>query len=462
MKNPFKSALALPAIVVIALGAVVFAVRSQQPIEHEELQYPTRSVEVITARTVPFRGRAVGYGNVEPAILLNAKTEVAGKVSYIHPALKKGGSLPGGTVAVRIEPTTFELSLDKSKAALAGTEFALTQLQVEQRSTRSSLAIAKKNLKLSEKELARATKAFESDALSRSAVDAEEKTVLQLRQQIEDLEGKLAGYKSRKAASKAQIDQSKSQLAQSEDTLDRTEVRLPFEARIGNVFVEEGEFATVGHVLFEASGTQAVEIEAQLPTQRFRPLLLAGGDARVPLDGSAGLQTAISNMNIEARVALVGAEGTGGGWDGTLTRISESIDPTRDTIGLVVTVDAPYAGVIPGERPPLLKGMYTSVEFLAAPRERMVVPRKAIHEGRVYVAKPNPDGDGHVLEIRPIRITQRQGSLVVVDEGIADGELLITTDVIPVLNGLPLKLIASPNAEEELARQALAQEETSG
>lgn len=461
MRNPFKSALVLPAIIIVALGIVVVVVKSKAPIDHEALQYPTRSVEVITARRVAFRGRAVGYGNVEPAVLLKAKTEVSGKVSYIHPALKKGGSLAGGTVALRIEPTTFEISLDKSKAALAGTQSALTQLQVEQRSTRRSLAIAKKNLKISEKELARATKAFESDAISRSAVDAEETKVLQLRQQIEDLEGKLAGYKSRKAASKAQIDQSKSQLAQSEDTLDRTEIRLPFDARIGTVFVEEGEFATVGSVLFEALGTQAVEIEAQLPTQRFRPLLLGSGDSRVPLETSVGLQTAISNMNLEARVALVGVEGTTGSWDGTLTRISESIDPTRDTIGLVVTVDDPYAGVIPGQRPPLLKGMYASVEFVAPPRDRMVVPRKAIHQGRVYVAKPNADDDGFTLEIRSVRISQKQGSLVVIDEGIAEGEQVITTDVIPVLDGLPLKIVASPGAEEGLAQEALAQPEAS-
>ena len=461
MKNPFKSALALPVIVLVALAVVIFVVRSKPPVEHESMQYPTRSVEAITARTIPFRSRAVAYGNVEPAVLLKAKAEVSGKVSYIHPALKKGGSLAGGTVALRIEPTTFELSRDQSKAALAGTESALTQLQVEQRSTRSSLAIAKENLKISEEELARALEVFERDAISRSAVDAEEQKVLQLRQQIADLEGKLAGYKSRKAASKAQIEQSKSQLAQSEDKLDRTEIRLPFDARIGGVFVEEGELATVGSVLFEALGTQAVEIEAQLPTRRLRPLLVGGTGDRAQLDSSIALQTAIANMKLEARVALVGVEGTTGSWAGKLTRLSESIDPTRDTIGLVVAVDDPYADVIPGERPPLIKGMYARVEFLAPARDRMVVPRRAIHQGRVYIAKPNAEGNGHTLEIRPVRVAQKQGSLVVIVEGIAEDEHVITTDVIPVLDGLPLDLIAAPHAEERLALEALGQQEPS-
>ena len=52
----------------------------------------------------------------------------------------------------------------------------------------------------------------------------------------------MASYSSRKAATTAQISQSRSQVNQSTDTLGRTEVRLPFDARIGAVFVEKGEF----------------------------------------------------------------------------------------------------------------------------------------------------------------------------------------------------------------------------
>lgn len=462
MKNPLKRATILPLIIGSVLAVVVYLVESKPPIDHEAPHFPVRSVEVITAQNVPFRGRAIAYGNVEPAVLLRAKTEVSGKISYIHPALKRGGSLASGTVALRIEPTIFEFSLDQSKAALASNRSALTQLQVEQRSARTSLAIARRNLEISEQELERVLVVWERDAISRSAVDAEEQKVLLLRQQIEDLQGKLAGYQSRKAISKAQIEQSRSQLAQSEDTLDRTEIRLPFDARIGTVFVEEGEFAPLGSVLFEALGTQAVEINAQLPTHQFRPLLMDAHGDRIRLDSSAGLQSALSAMNLEARVTLVGVEDHAGHWEGELVRLSESIDPTRDTIGLVVTVDEPYAGVIPGERPPLLKGMYASVEFLAPPRKALVLPRKAIHQGRVYIARPRADGEGHDLEIRAVHIAHKQGTLVVIDEGIAEGEQVITTDLIPVLTGLPLKVVEIPGAEEELALEALGERKVAG
>jgi multidrug efflux pump subunit AcrA (membrane-fusion protein) len=450
MKNILQKAVILPLIVIIALALVVFKIKSKPPIEHEVLQFPVKTVEVITAKKIPFRARSTAYGNVEPAVLMQAKAEVAGKISYIHPSLKQGGNLLQGTVALRIEPTTFEFSLDQSKAALVASESALVQLEVEENTTRGSLGIAKKNLQVGQKELARLLSVWEKNLISRSVVDAEEQKVLQLRQQVADLQGRLTGFASRKAATQAQIRQSESQLAQSQDTLGRTEVRVPFDARIGEVLVEKGEFTAIGNILFEASGVQAVEITAQMPTRQFRPLLMGNGGETLSVQTPEALQSALLQMRLEARVSLVGFEGNTARWKGELLRIGESIDPTRDTLGIVVAVNNPYEGVIPGKRPPLLKGMYTAVELYAPAREMLVLPRKAIHQGRVYIAKAN-----NQLEIREVNILHKQGRLVIIDGGVEEGEKVIITDVIPVINGLPLNPVMAVEYEKQMARDAL-------
>ena len=450
MKNILQRAVILPLIVVIALALVVIKIKSKPPIDHQELGFPVKTVEVITARKIPFRARSTAYGNVEPAVLMLAKAEVAGKISYIHPLLKQGGNLAQGTVALRIEPTTFEFSLDQSRAALAASQSALVQLEVEENTTRGSLGIAKKNLQVGQNEMDRLLIVWEKNLISRSVVDAEEQKVLQLRQQVEDLQGRLTGFVSRKAATQAQIRQSESQLAQSQDTLGRTEVRVPFDARIGEVLVEKGEFTGVGNVLFEASGVQAVEINAQLPTRQFRLLFIGNSGQALSLQTPEGLQSALLNMQLEARVSLVGFEGGTARWKGELLRISESIDPTRDTLGVVVAVNNPYEGIIPGKRPPLLKGMYTAVELYAPVRQILVLPRKAIHQGRVYIA-----GDDNKLEIREVNVLHKQGRLVILDGGVEEGEKVIITDVIPVIDGLPLNSIEAVEYEEEMARDAL-------
>lgn len=457
MKNLFKKAVIFPLIVILAVALVIFKVKSRAPIEHEVLQYPVKAVQVITLQTRPFRSRAMAYGNVEPAILLKARAEVSGKLSYIHPLLKKGASLSKGTVVLRIEPTTFEFSLDQSKEELISSQHSLKQLEIEEKSTLRSLQIAIKNLKLGEQELQRLQKLLKQRLVSRSAVDTEQQKVLQLRQQLEDLEGKVATYASRKSVTEAQIKQSQTQLAQSEDTLERTEIRLPFDARIGQVSVQKGEYVSTGTVLFEALGVQAVEINAQLPVSQFYPLVKGFEKHSLNLQNVEDLQYEFLNMKFKAVVRLVGYDGELAQWPGEILRIGEAIDPQRDTIGLVVAVNNPYNNVIPGIRPPLLKGMFASVEFFTPIREVLLIPRKALHQGRVYIA--NKDNK---LEIHEVAIDKKQGNLVVLSttepDDIKMGSRLIISDVIPVIEGMPLNPVDASDYELQLNKEALGED----
>ena len=54
---------------------------------------------------------------------------------------------------------------------------------------------------------------------------------------------------------------------------------------------------------------------------------------------------------------------TGLGWEVEVTRISDTVDPETRSIGVIVSVPSPYGRVRPGERPPLIKGMFASVEL---------------------------------------------------------------------------------------------------
>jgi hypothetical protein len=117
---------------------------------------------------------------------------------------------------------------------------------------------------------------------------------------------------------------------------------------------------------------------------------------------------------------------------------------------MVVAVEKPYEGVIPGVRPPLIKGMYASVEFLSTPRDLLVIPRKALHENRVYVVSAE-----NTLAIRPVQISYSQGQLVVIKEGLKEGDKIITSDLVPVIEGLKLELIESEEYQKEIETLAL-------
>ena len=453
MKSIIKKFIILPIIIISAIIIVILAVKLKSPIEHKNKGYPEKSVEVISINKIPFRARVTAFGNVKPAILLKSKSEVSGKVSYIHPELKQGASLEKGTVVLRIEPTTFEISLNQSEAGLAGSLSSLVQLDVEEKNTKLALEIAQEKLDVGLVELERIRSIWEKRLIAKTTLDKEEQTVLSLRQQVQDIEGKLTSYSSRKAAIQAQINQSKSLVDKSKDTLGRTEIILPFDARIGAVNVEKGEFTQSGGVLFEALGIKAVEINAQIPLRQFTSLIrgvFESKNSTINLQESGVLQSALMRKQLEAKIRLVG-NNSSSSWNGELIRLSEAVDPTRDTLGLVVAVNNPYEGVIPGVRPPLLKGMYTSVELFAKAKPTFVIPRKAVHQNRVYIARSD-----NTLDIREVEILFKQGDLVtILDNGsINEGEKLIISDVIPVIQGLPIKPLHAIEYEKMMIENA--------
>lgn len=450
MKLNFKGVIGL--LVALALGILiaVVLVKNRAPLEHSAEGMPSRDVEIIVVRPLPFRASITAYGNVQPAITLDSTAEVSGKVAYVHPNLKAGETIPAGTVVVRIEAEDYALSLQQTREDLKGSRSALQELESEEKSTRRSLELARKNLAVGEAEYARLQEIYEKRLIAKSALDVEEQKVIQLRQQVEDLQGRLDGFDSRRRSLEAQMARAEQEVQNRTTILGRTEVMLPFDARIGTVNVDTSEFVTVGAPLFEAIDLKGVEINAQLPIQSMRHLVSHLEDRSDVTQQFVLTGGRINDsLGLSARVRLV-SDMPGAVWDARVLRISESIDATRQTLGVVVGVDNPYEKIIPGRRPPLLKGMYTAVDLFAPERNALVIPRRAIHEGRVYVA--NADDR---LVIRPLEVQLTQGDIAIVRSGLESGDRVIVTDLIPVIEGMPLRVQQSLAAEEALQRRAL-------
>lgn len=436
--------------IIIGLGVLVavLLVKGQGPSEHSDSEMPSKSVEVIITRLIPFGAKVVAYGNVEPTVTLKSLAEVSGKISFVHADLNQGNSIPAGTVVVRIDPQDYEVELKQTEADLVANQSSLKQLEVEQQTTRRSLELSKKNLAVGEKELERIYTVWDRKLIARSTLDAEEQKVIQLRQQVSDLQGQVNTYASRKASMLAQTTRTQEQLIGNEATLGRTEIILPFSARISEVSIEKDQFVSVGTTLFEAQDIDSVEINAQLPITHMRSLVshLEGRNLDSPAMGIT--EEVLSRLRLSARVRLVG-DMPDASWEAKVLRIDGSVDPIRRTLGIVVGIDRPYEKVIPGRRPPLLKGMFTAVELYPPQREAIVIPRKSIHHGRVYVVN-----EDQRLQIKPIEIQQQQGDLVVIRSGLQEGERIIISDLVPVIEGMPLSPIVATEYQAELIKRA--------
>ena len=432
MKKLLQKPIILLIVLALGVGLTVMMVKNKPAVQHNSTVMAPRTVDVIRVQSLPFRNRVSAYGNVEPAISLQGKAELNGKITYLHPDLRQGNSIAAGTVVVRIDADDFLVSLKQSEADLQSNESTLRQLKEEQKTTGRALKLAKDNLRVGENELARIQDIWKKRLIARSTLDAEEQKVIQLRQSVSDLQGQLNTYASRLSSEAAKISRAREQVKGQKTTLGRTEILMPFDARVGEVPVETGEFVTAGTVLFEALNLDGVEINAQVPVRQMRGLVQPFQNRQLDLTVD-NLASALDALQLKARVTLVGDQANAQ-WDAEVLRFTESIDPQRRTLGIVVAVDKPYAKVIPGKRPPLLKGMFTQVEISTPANDALVIPYKALHQGRVYLV----GADGK-LEIRPVEVLLLQGEMAVIDKGLRAGDQLIVNDLIPVIPGMPLK-----------------------
>jgi multidrug efflux pump subunit AcrA (membrane-fusion protein) len=209
--------------------------------------------------------------------------------------------------------------------------------------------------------------------------------------------------------------------------------------------VEQDQVVQPGQVLFRADGTDASEVTAWLPLRGVRRVLAT---STAPLDALTDADALIERFGLEARIRI-GTGARGFGWDAEVVRV-RGVDSQTRALGLDVAVRDPYGAIVPGEKPPLVPDLYVEVEIRAPARPaQVVIPRSAIHHDRVYVA----DADRR-LRLRPVRIAFVQEEFAVVREGLAGGETLVLTDLVPAVEGELLDPRPDDAARDALLRAA--------
>jgi membrane fusion protein, multidrug efflux system len=425
----------------LALGAFALAwlVMSREPPPRhppEERAAAVRVIEVPELAVVP---RAVGYGVVEPSRVWEGIAEIGARVVEEHPDLARGALLAADTVLLRLDTTDVELRVAEAEAGKAVLEAQLDELERREANTRASLEVEQRALELAEAELARQRELLARGTVAQALVDREERQTVSQRQAVQNLENQLALHPAERVVLAAQLRQREADLATARLDLARAEVRLPFDARIAQVNVRRDQVASRGQVLVVADGMDRAEINAQIPMDRLRRLVPQGMQA-IAITPEA-IAERLASLGLDAVVRLRAGD-MSVEWPGRVARMSEIVDPNTRTVGVIVEVDRPYDRVVPGQVPPLVKSMFVEVELHGrATAPLAVIPRAALRADRVYVV-----GEDQRLEVRPVEVAFLQGDVAVIASGLAAGEQVVVSDLIPAIEGMRL----TPRHDDEL------------
>lgn len=447
--RPRRWVLLLP--LVLGIIVLMLLIRSRQTPEQAPPGEIPRAMRVMPVPSVTLLPQVEGFGTVEPDTLWEAVAQVSGTVIERHPQLKNGIILPAETVLLRIDPSDYRLALARTETSLQETRAKLAELDIREANIRAALAIEQDALALSEQELSRNRQLTAQGTLPQAELDRQARATLSQRQSVQNQQNALNLLPSERQLLEAQLARFEAQRQQDQLNLERTTVRLPFNARINTVNAQQGEYVRQGEVLLSADSIAVAEVLVRLPLSRLAPLV--HGQQRYQDVTQVDSQTLRDAVGLEVSVRLPSDPPVV--WEGRFDRISGTLDPGTRTVGVVVAVDEPYQGVQPGVRPPLVRGMFVQVTLRGRPQtDTLMIPRTALHPGsQVYLM----DADNR-LRSHPITPGFAQGEFITVRGGLEAGETLVVSDPVPAIEGMLLE----PHPDEALLERltASAQGET--
>ncbi|MCU7835246.1 MAG: hypothetical protein KZQ83_08300 [gamma proteobacterium symbiont of Taylorina sp.] len=428
--------------VIIGIIAIILLKQNTLAPKQKPLQEYAKSVRTFSILQVSVAPTAIGYGTVQPVTTWEAVAQVEGIITKKHPLLAKGAIIEKGSVLLQVDPTDYELKIAQIEADILANKAQLDELEVRLDNTQDSLDIEKKSLELTRKELQRLQRLVKQGGVSFSDVETQERIMLAQQQSVQSQNSSLKLFPSQRALLEAQLLQKQSQLETARRDLNNTHITIPFTGRISADNIELDQQVHIGNIMVTADALDKVEIEIQIPIRYFRGLLSSNNGVSINLLDLSNKQ----NVTFALKAKVVLREGgISTSWDARFARISDTLDPKTRTVGVIVEVDNPYKNVLPGSRPPLIKGFFVEVHLTGVSRpDSLVIPRSALHNQHLYFL--NKDNR---LEIRKINVDLFQAEFAIVSGEINKGDNIIISDLVPAIEGMLLL----PHADIETAER---------
>jgi len=282
-------------------------------------------------------------------------------------------------------------------------------------------------------------------------MDREERQVLLQEQALQRLNSQLALLPARREAINAGIAAAKANLQRAHIDLDRTIIRAPYQCRLSDVNLEVGQVLQINQKLFEAHGTDQVDVEARFRPEQLRDLLPQ--DKRRQLQPGLTMEALRKLFDLSVTVRL-NSGSWHASWPARFDRIRETADAQTRDIGVVAVIDNPFAQIIPGVRPLLIKGMFCAMELQAPMQDDVIVlPANALHNGQVLVVD-----DASRLRQRPVDVALLQGDMAVISKGLQENDLVVLSDLSPAIDGMLIDPVHDHEMETLLRRQAAGEE----
>ncbi len=367
---------------------------------------------LVNTEPVRFQSHRVivqGYGEVEAMDTVAVVPQVSGRIVKVHPSLVDGGFFKADETLIEIERDDYELAVRRAVADLHHAEVNVTRAKASVQSAQTALQVEQ-----AEAEAALIDWREQHGDRAIPPLVARRPQLAEKRAAVESAKGELAG-------TEAQVDAAETALGKAELDLARTRIALPFDGRVMEESVDEGQYLVAGQPIAAAYRTDRVKIVIPLENDRLAWF-------SVPLAGES------PGSGASATVSAVFA-GRTCRWRGQVVRTAGQIDPRSRLVHVIVEVDRPFERI--DGRPPLSPGMFVNVAIEGRLLDRAAaIPRYALRDGNhVWQIV---DGRLKVTEVDVVRL---ENELAWIGNGLDDRAIIITDHLEAWTDGMKVRTI---------------------
>ncbi|MEM8910270.1 MAG: HlyD family efflux transporter periplasmic adaptor subunit [Planctomycetota bacterium] len=413
---------AIPLVLLAAAAGVVYLLGTVQPDTRppDDMTRVGRLRALPAAITVPVQSLAASGeklhlnsdGLVVPFREVTLATEVAGRVIEKSPQCEAGRYVTEGTVLIRIDPTDYELEVERLMRMREQEYEALGEVDQEMINARRSMTIADAEIQLQQREVTRLESLPKSFA-SQGELDQARRALLQVEQQKVNYQNQLDLLKNKRSRLEATERLAATQLRAAEVNLQRTAITAPIDGVIVQEDAELNTFVARGSPVVTVEDTSSVEVSASLRSdQLFWVLNQDRSDEVDPLafvdsasDDAGQLGYRLPTTPVRVIYQVANREETRFVWNGELLGYDGiGLDEQTRTIPVRVLVREPRRFVIErdGQDPvrpsnttagpkALVRGMFVSLQLELDPAVPLImIPAEALRPGnRIWEFEPD-------------------------------------------------------------------------
>jgi RND family efflux transporter MFP subunit len=426
------------AVLLVGFAGMKVLTSFKKPPAESRKTEPALRVQVLEVQPRNEPVSITGYGDVRTVEAAPLSAEVAGRVVAVHEHLDVGETIAAGEVLFRIDPLNYDAALRQARASADQLRQRIQRLKEQAVIDARRLKTLQRSAELARSEFQRRRGLYERDKVgSRSAVDVAEQSYNTARDRADQMAETVELYPLQIAEARGALRAAEAALSLARKNLERCSVKAPFDGRVKNKAVEEGQYVTPGKLLVTLANDDLLEIQVPLNSRDARRFLRFDPSPAESLNGWFNRL-----RPVECRIRWTEDPGEHI-WKGRLDRVVRFDAKTRTLVVAVRIKGRDARGDVPRGLP-LVEGMFCSVDIPGKRLEGVFsLPRWAVSfQNTVYVSQSGR------LKTVPVKVARIQGDRAFVSEGLSSGQQVITTRLINPLENSLLEIIASPRPED--------------